>query len=154
MTDQEVNIILGEIVFDDNNQERRSWDCLGQTCSRSVIVFLSQLFCHFPNHLWLLLENSPFKKTRRINCLGIFVQCGRIHFTLAKVLNTLISTKNRVSISLVGPSETRKSHLVYNWQKIGTFQPKLDEIYFFINIPNFFTIICQKKVKISSLCVE
>ena len=44
MTDQEDNINLGKIVFDDNNQERKSWNCLGQTFSRSLIVFLSQLF--------------------------------------------------------------------------------------------------------------
>ena len=44
MTDQEDKINLGNFVFDDNNQERRSWACLGQTCSRSLIVFLSQLF--------------------------------------------------------------------------------------------------------------
>ena len=44
MTDQEDNINLVKIVFDDNNQERKSWVCLGQTCSRSLIVFLSQLF--------------------------------------------------------------------------------------------------------------
>ena len=44
MTDPEENLNLGEIVFDDNNQERKSWSCLGQTCSRSLIVFLSQLF--------------------------------------------------------------------------------------------------------------
>ena len=44
MTDQEDNINLDKIVFDDNNQERKSWACLGQTCSRSLIVFLSQLF--------------------------------------------------------------------------------------------------------------
>ena len=44
MTDQEDNINLGKIVFDDNNQERKSWACLGQICSRSLIVFLSQLF--------------------------------------------------------------------------------------------------------------
>ena len=44
MTDQEDNINLGKIVFDDSLQERKSWACLGQTCSRSLIVFLSQLF--------------------------------------------------------------------------------------------------------------
>ena len=44
MTDQEDIINLGKIVFDDNNQEKKSWACLGQTCSRSLIVFLSQLF--------------------------------------------------------------------------------------------------------------
>ena len=44
MTDQENNINLGKKVFDDNNQEKKSWDCLGKSCSRSLIVFLSQLF--------------------------------------------------------------------------------------------------------------
>ena len=44
MTYQKYNIILGKIVFHDNNQARISWACLGQTCSRSLIVFLSQLF--------------------------------------------------------------------------------------------------------------
>ena len=44
MTDQEDIINLSKIVFDDNNQERKSWACLRQTCSRSLIVFLSQLF--------------------------------------------------------------------------------------------------------------
>ena len=46
-------------------------------------------------------------------------------------MNKLISTKNRVFIPLVGPSETGKSQLIYNWLKIGTFQPKFDKIYFF-----------------------
>ena len=44
LTDHEDNIYLGKMVFDDNNQERKSWACLGLTCSRSLIVFLSQLF--------------------------------------------------------------------------------------------------------------
>ena len=46
-------------------------------------------------------------------------------------MNKLISTKNRVFISLVGPSETGKLQLIYNWLKIGTFQPKFAKIYFF-----------------------
>ena len=49
-------------------------------------------------------------------------------------MNKLISTKI-VFISLVGPSETGKSQLIYNWLKIGIFQPKFDKIYFFINTP-------------------
>ena len=45
-------------------------------------------------------------------------------------MNKLISTKNRVFISLVGPSETGKSQLIYNWLKNGTFQPEIDKIHF------------------------
>ena len=44
MIDLEDNFTLRKIVFDDKNQENFSWASLGQTCSRSLIVFLSQLF--------------------------------------------------------------------------------------------------------------
>ena len=43
MTDQEDIFNLGKYVCDDNNQEKKSWACLGQTCYRSLIVFLLQL---------------------------------------------------------------------------------------------------------------
>ena len=46
-------------------------------------------------------------------------------------MDKVFSTKNRVFISLVGPSETGKSQLIYNCLKIGTFQTKFDKIYFF-----------------------
>ena len=41
-TDNGLN--LGNFVFADNNQERQSWKCFGQTCNRSLVVFLSQFF--------------------------------------------------------------------------------------------------------------
>ena len=44
MTDLEDKIILDKTVFDDNNQESKSCSCLGQTCSRSLIVSLSPNF--------------------------------------------------------------------------------------------------------------
>ena len=131
MTELE-DINLGKIDFDENHQERKSWSCLGQTCSRSLIVFLSQLFVilliifacfcriHISQNLW------------RINCLcWNFVQCGKIHFTRTKIMNKLISTKSRVFISLVGLSEIEKSQPIYNWRKIGTSQQKFDKSYFF-----------------------
>ena len=59
MPDHTDNINLDKIVFGDQNAERRSWACLGQTCSRSLIVFLSHFFvillivcgCLWPTHL-------------------------------------------------------------------------------------------------------
>ena len=61
MTELEDKFNQDKIVFDDDNQEKKSWSFLGQACSRSLIVLLSQLFSHFIVHPWLLLENSPFK---------------------------------------------------------------------------------------------
>ena len=43
MTELDDKINLDKIVFDENNQDRKSWSCLGQSGSRSLIVFLSQL---------------------------------------------------------------------------------------------------------------
>ena len=45
-------------------------------------------------------------------------------------MNKLISTKNRVFISLVGPGESGKSQLIYQWLKNDTFQPKFDKFLF------------------------
>ena len=46
-------------------------------------------------------------------------------------MNKLIYTTICVFTSLVGPSETGKSQLIYNWLKIGTFKPKFDKKYMF-----------------------
>ena len=129
MTDQEDKINLGKIVFDDNNQERKFWACLGQTCSRSLIVFLSQLFVVLLIIFGCFWRIKLSKNLRPINCLSWnFVQCGRIQYTLTKIMNNITSAKIRVFISLVGPSETTKSLLTYKWLKIGTFQPRFDII--------------------------
>ena len=54
-----------------------------------------------------------------------------MHFTLSKNLNRLFSTKYRVFVSSAGPPEFGKSHFIYNWLKIGTFQQQFDKNYFF-----------------------
>ena len=44
MNDQREKNIQGSNVFDDNSHETKSCSCLGQPCSRILIVFLSQLY--------------------------------------------------------------------------------------------------------------
>ena len=105
-------------------------------------------FSYFVDHLWMLSENSPLKNLWRITCLGWnILQWGRIQFTLTKATYKLISTKNRDFISLFGPSETGKSQLVYNWLKIGTFQPKYDKIYFFYQHSQPLYDVMQKEIE-------
>ena len=62
-------------------------------------------------------------------------------------MNKLISTKNWIFISLVGPSETGKSQLIDNWLKIGTFQPKFDKLYFFYQHSQPFYDVMQKEIE-------
>ena len=62
-------------------------------------------------------------------------------------MNKLISTRNRVFISLVGPSETGKTQLIHSWLKIGTFQTKFDKIYFFYQHSQPFYDVMQKEIE-------
>ena len=62
-------------------------------------------------------------------------------------MNKLISTKNRDFISLVGPPETGKLQLFYNWLKNGTFQPKLDKIYSFYQHSQPLYDVMQKEIE-------
>ena len=132
MPDHTDDINSKKIVFDDQNFERRLWSCLGQTCSRSLIVFLSQFFVIFLTICSCFWRIHLAKTWWRINSLGRnLVHCSGIHFTITKFLNKIFSTKNRIFISLAGPSDFGKTYLIHEWLKVGTFQPKLDKTYFF-----------------------
>ena len=62
-------------------------------------------------------------------------------------MNKLISTKNRVFVSLVGPSETGKSQPNYIWLKNGTFQSTCDTIYFFKQHSQILYDVMQKEIE-------
>ena len=62
-------------------------------------------------------------------------------------MNKIVYTKNRVFISLVGPSETGKSQPIDNWLKIGTFQPRFDKNYFFYQHSQPLYDVMQKEIE-------
>ena len=62
-------------------------------------------------------------------------------------MSKLISNKNRVFISLVGPSETGKLQFIYNWLNIGTFQPNFDKMYFFYQHSQPLYDVMQKEIE-------
>ena len=62
-------------------------------------------------------------------------------------MNKLNSTKNRVFISLVVPSETGKLQPIYNWLKIGKFQQKFDKIYFVYQHSQSLYDVMQKEIE-------
>ena len=62
-------------------------------------------------------------------------------------MKKLLSTKNRVFISLVGPSETGKSQPIYNWLKIRKIQPKFDKTYFFYQHSQPLYDVMQKEIE-------
>ena len=48
-------------------------------------------------------------------------------FYISQSYEKTVSTKERVFISLVGPSGSEKSHFIFDWLKIDTFQPAFDK---------------------------
>ena len=61
-------------------------------------------------------------------------------------MNELISTKTRVFLPLVGPSETGKLQVIYNWLKIGTIQPKFDKNFFYQHSQPLYNVM-QKEIE-------
>ena len=59
-------------------------------------------------------------------------------------MNKLSSTKNRISIFLVGPSDSGKTYLIHEWLKIETFLLKFDKFFFSINTLNHYMMSCKK----------
>ena len=53
-------------------------------------------------------------------------------------------------MSMVGPSESGKTELIYEWLSNGTFQPKFDEIYFFYQ---YYQSLYNKMQKVFD-CIE
>ena len=60
-------------------------------------------------------------------------------------MNKKICTKLPTFISLVGPSGSGKSHLIFDWLKIDTFQPKFEKKKFFISLINLLMDKCKEK---------
>ena len=60
-------------------------------------------------------------------------------------MNKLYSTKNRNFISPVGQSDSGKMYLIHEWLKVGTFQPKFDNIYFLYQRAQPLYDVMQKK---------
>ena len=116
MTDREGNVNLSKNVF--GNQEIKSWSCLGQTCERFLIVFLSQLFydfadylaCFWRLHLQKLVTNQQFGWNVYVVWLGTFYY--------QPDSEQGVFYKKSVFLALVDPSETAKSKLSYNLLKI------------------------------------
>ena len=48
-------------------------------------------------------------------------------------MEKLISTKNRIFSSLVRPSNSGKTYLIYEWLKVGTFQRQVGKIFLFLS---------------------
>ena len=74
MTDHTDNgLNLGNFVFDDNNQERKSWKCFGQTCNRSLVVFCPN-FCFFLLNISVLYsKNNSCQNLGRNNSLDCYL---------------------------------------------------------------------------------
>ena len=86
MAKQADQINLVKVVFDETNSERKSWTCIGHSCSISLIVFLSQFFVIFlvilgsfwRVHLSESCDDSAFWVGILCSAAGIIVPTSRL----------------------------------------------------------------------------
>ena len=132
MSDQEDTNSLEKTVFDDNDEERKTWTCLGQSCSRPLIVFLSQFFVIILS-IFGLFWRTLLSKIYDQSTVWIENLCSAARYVWPspRIWTSFFQRKIALFISLFVPSQTAKSQLNYKWLKIGCFQPNFDKIYCF-----------------------
>ena len=138
-TDNGLN--LGNFVVDDNNQERQSWKCFGQTCNRSLVFFLSQFFV-----ILLILACCIVRITLAETCEETTVWIAILSSTVGYILpSPKLWTKSFL---------LRNAFLFHWWDQAGLenlilsmigyllelFNPILIKFTIFINIINHFTV--------------
>ena len=98
-------------------------------------------------------SNYVIHNMLRNNSLGSYlIKYSRLYSTFSKAMNKIISIEERIFISLVGPSGSRKIHLIFDWLKTGIFQPALDKIFNFYQC--YQPIIVKFKEKTLNLSKE
>ena len=102
-------------------------------------------FCRFVDYIWLLLENATYDESTV--SVGNFSNAAEFTFYLRQDYKQVDFYKNRVFLSLIGPSETGESQLFHNWLKNGTFQPKFDKISFFHQHSRPLYDVMQQKIE-------
>ena len=70
MNDQEDNFNLSENVFDGNYHKKKIVGLFDTNLLQIFNCAFKPTFCNFVYCVWMLLENSSFKKFWQIHCLG------------------------------------------------------------------------------------
>ena len=68
-------------------------------------------------------------------------------------MNKLISTKNRIFISLVGPNDSGKTYLIHGWLKDGKLQPKFEKKNFYQHSQPLYDVSKKNLIILSSFNV-
>ena len=116
MTDHEDIIIMGKIVFDDNNQERKSGTGSEQACSRHKIVFFSQNFVVLLKIFCCFWRIHPSKTSDE----SVGVLCTAPRYLLPSLRLLLSYSFKKSSLYLCGHSTrdnkiTISTQLARNW---------------------------------------
>ena len=142
----EDKINLGKVVFDDNNRNRISCYCLGQTCPT---------FFHFVDHLWVLLENSPLKTfDGKTVWVGILCSAARYFLPSPRLWTQYFLQKTESSFFWVVLPKLENRSFFTNGQKLEHFNQSLTNFTFFYQHSQPFTLLCKRKMETSSLCKE
>ena len=152
MPDHTDNINLDNFVFDDQNVERRLWYCLGQTCFRSSIDFLSQFDvilliicgCFWRIHLGKTCDESTV-------WVGILCSAAEYILTSPKLWTSYFLQKTALLQLSLDPAILAKRTWYMSGWKLEHFNPSLTKSIFSINTLNHSMMLCKKKLIVLSL---
>ena len=145
MPDHTDNINWDKVVYDDQNVERRYWSCLGQTCFRSLIVFLSQIFV-----ILLIVCGWCWRISLTETCdestvwVGIVCKAAGYILPSPKFWTSLFLQKTAFLFLWLDRAILAKRTWYISGWKLEHFHPKLTLFIFSINNLNHSMMSCKK----------
>ena len=149
MNEQEYNIILWKIDYDDNSQGNKLWFLLHLSCSRSQIAFWHKFFLIICDCFW----RFHFSKTcdELTICVWLMCSCPQNIFYPQKTENKLIC-KEKSRILIIGRIVTVGKNAIFSkiGPKIETFEQIWQNFVVLSQFPVILQFCAEKCTKIMS----
>ena len=124
---------ITDLVFDENQKEKRSWRFCNSRVPRSEVVYFTQIFIIVFFYCSISYQVGIFSiGLRGVNIL-VFAPLlhSRLRTSKPKAMNKIISTSDRLFMAVSGPSCCGKTELIFKMLLQNTFSPKFQSILYF-----------------------
>ena len=119
---------ITDLVFDENQQERRSWRFCNSRVPRSEVVYFTQIFIIVFLIAVSLIKLVFFQLDCEESTFWFSLLSCTVGYALLKAkpkaMNKIISTSDRLFMAVSGPSCCGKTELIFKILLQNTFSPK------------------------------
>ena len=122
---------ITDLVFDENQQERRSWRFCNSRVPRPAIVYSTQIFIIVFLITVSLIKLVFFQLDCEESTFWFSLLSCWVRTSKPEAMNKMISTSDRLFRAVSGPSCCGKTKLIFKLLLHNAFSPKFQSIFYF-----------------------